>query len=150
MVNLSYDARITPESVLTYDEEPSRIPFTSGDAVFLRNCSYTYGLDRDAAGSSVVDKVAYASLPHFEEGKSIPCLGGYQSAGGAVRILQRWIVRGIVAGAPKDEGSLCHPATTSCHPDAGGTSAGRRYRTGPRHRERSLLAAALRRGTGAG
>jgi multiple sugar transport system substrate-binding protein len=78
MHDLIYDAKITPESVLTYDEEPSRIPFTSGDAVFLRNWSYTYGLAQDAAESSVVDKVAYAPLPHFEEGKSTSCLGGYQ------------------------------------------------------------------------
>ncbi len=26
----------------------------------------------------MVDKVAYAPLPHFEEGKSTSCLGGYQ------------------------------------------------------------------------
>ena len=78
MVDLIYDAKVTPEAVLTYDEEPSRIPFTSGEAVFLRNWSYAYGLSQDTAESKVVDKVGYAPLPHFADGKSASCLGGYQ------------------------------------------------------------------------
>lgn len=78
MHNLIYDAKVTPEAVLTYDEEGSRIPFTSGNAVFLRNWSYVFGLAQDPAESSVVDQVGYAPLPHFEEGKSSSCLGGYQ------------------------------------------------------------------------
>lgn len=78
MVDLIYDAKVTPEAVLTYDEEPSRIPFTSGEAVFLRNWSYTYGLSQDTAESKVVDMVGYAPLPHLGEGKSTSCLGGYQ------------------------------------------------------------------------
>ena len=78
MVDLIYDAKVTPEAVLTYDEEPSRIPFTSGEAVFLRNWSYAYGLSQDTAESKVVDQVGYAPLPHFADGKSASCLGGYQ------------------------------------------------------------------------
>ena len=42
MHDLIYELKITPEAVLTYDEEPSRQPFTSGNAVFLRNWSYVY------------------------------------------------------------------------------------------------------------
>lgn len=78
MHDLIYDLKITPEAVLTYDEEPSRQPFTSGNAVFLRNWSYVYNLAQDPAESKVVDKVAFEPLPHFPDGKSTSCLGGYQ------------------------------------------------------------------------
>jgi multiple sugar transport system substrate-binding protein len=69
---------VTPQAVLTYDEEPSRRPFTSGDAVFLRNWSYAYALAQNPDESKVVGKVGYEPLPHFPDGKSASCLGGYQ------------------------------------------------------------------------
>jgi len=78
MHDLIYDMKITPEAVLTYDEEPSRQPFTSGNAVFLRNWSYVYNIAQDPAESKVVAKVSFEPLPHFPEGKSTACLGGYQ------------------------------------------------------------------------
>jgi multiple sugar transport system substrate-binding protein len=78
MHDLIYDVKITPEAVLTYDEEPSRIPFTSGNGVFLRNWSYVYNLAQDPEQSSVVDQVQFQPLPHFPDGKSTACLGGYQ------------------------------------------------------------------------
>ncbi len=78
MQDLIYKDKVTPQAVLTYDEEPSRRPFTSGDAVFLRNWSYAYALAQNPDESKVVDKVGYEPLPHFPEGKSASCLGGYQ------------------------------------------------------------------------
>jgi multiple sugar transport system substrate-binding protein len=70
--------QITPEDVLSWDEEPSRAPFTAGQAAFLRNWSYVFKVAQDKAESSVVDKVGVAPLPHFPNKKSAACLGGYQ------------------------------------------------------------------------
>jgi multiple sugar transport system substrate-binding protein len=70
--------QITPEDVLSWDEEPSRRPFTSGQAAFLRNWSYVWKVAQDKAESSVVDKVGVVPLPHFPNKKSAACLGGYQ------------------------------------------------------------------------
>ncbi len=70
--------KISPADVLSWDEEPSRLPFTAGKAAFLRNWSYVYGIAQDKSASAVVDKVGVAPLPHFAGGKSAACLGGYQ------------------------------------------------------------------------
>jgi multiple sugar transport system substrate-binding protein len=70
--------QITPEDVLSWDEEPSRRPFTSGDAAFLRNWSYVWKISQSKEDSNVIDKVGVAPLPHFEGKKSAACLGGYQ------------------------------------------------------------------------
>jgi multiple sugar transport system substrate-binding protein len=70
--------KITPQDVLSWDEEPSRRPFTGGQAVFLRNWSYVYTIAQDPKASSVVGKVGVAPLPHFAGGRSAACLGGYQ------------------------------------------------------------------------
>jgi multiple sugar transport system substrate-binding protein len=69
---------ITPKDVLSWDEEPSRRPFTAGQAAFLRNWSYVYTTAQDAQQSQVVGKVGVAPLPSFAGGKSTACLGGYQ------------------------------------------------------------------------
>jgi multiple sugar transport system substrate-binding protein len=71
-------SKISPQDVLSWDEEPSRGPFTSGQSVFLRNWSYVYKIAQDKTDSSVVGKVGVAPLPHFPGGKSAACLGGYQ------------------------------------------------------------------------
>lgn len=70
--------KISPQNVLSWDEEPSRQPFTSGEAMFMRNWSYVYPIAQDPKASQVVDKVSVAPLPHFAGGKSAACLGGYQ------------------------------------------------------------------------
>lgn len=70
--------RISPSDVLSWDEEPSRQPFTAGKAAFLRNWSYVYSISQDASASAVVGKVGVAPLPHFPAGTSSACLGGYQ------------------------------------------------------------------------
>jgi multiple sugar transport system substrate-binding protein len=70
--------RISPKDVLSWDEEPSRQPFTAGNAAFLRQWSYVWGVSQDPSQSKVVGKVGVAPLPHFPGGKSAACLGGYQ------------------------------------------------------------------------
>jgi len=71
-------SKISPSDVLSWDEEPSRMPFTGGKAAFLRNWSYVWGISQDPSASSVVGKVGVAPLPHFPGGHSAACLGGYQ------------------------------------------------------------------------
>lgn len=81
-VQFMYDTmnklKVTPKDVLSWDEEPSRRPFTAGQAAFLRNWSYVYTTAQDPQQSQVVDKVGVAPLPAFAGGKSTACLGGYQ------------------------------------------------------------------------
>ena len=71
-------SKISPQDVLSWDEEPSRGPFTAGESAFLRNWSYVYKIAEDPSSSSIVGKVGVAPLPHFPNGKSAACLGGYQ------------------------------------------------------------------------
>jgi multiple sugar transport system substrate-binding protein len=70
--------KISPQDVLSWDEEPSRRPFTAGQAAYLRNWSYVWTIAQDASESKVVGKVGVAPLPHFKGGKSAAALGGYQ------------------------------------------------------------------------
>lgn len=69
---------ISPDAVLSADEEPSRRPFTGGDAAFLRNWSYVWTIAQDPQQSEVAGKVGVAPLPHFPGHNSAACLGGYQ------------------------------------------------------------------------
>jgi multiple sugar transport system substrate-binding protein len=78
MYDLVNASRVSPADVLSWDEEPSRRPFTAGQAAMLRQWSYVYEIAQDPGQSSVVDKVAVAPLPSFPAGKSAACLGGYQ------------------------------------------------------------------------
>jgi multiple sugar transport system substrate-binding protein len=78
MSDLINKEKITPADVLSWDEEPSRRPFTGGEAAFLRNWSYVWKIAQSEAESKVVDKVAVVPLPHFPDKKSAACLGGYQ------------------------------------------------------------------------
>jgi len=70
--------RVSPGDVLSWDEEPSRTPFTGGRAAFLRNWTYVYNVAQNAQQSQVVGKVGVAPLPAFPGGQSSACLGGYQ------------------------------------------------------------------------
>lgn len=72
------DKQISPKSVLTFDEEPSRTVFTDGNAIFLRNWSYVWGVAQDPKQSKVVDKVGVAPLPSFDGNSSSSTMGGYQ------------------------------------------------------------------------
>lgn len=78
MRDLINKEQITPSDVLSWDEEPSRRPFTAGEAAFLRNWSYVWKISQSDAESKVVDKVAVVPLPHFPNKKSAAALGGYQ------------------------------------------------------------------------
>ncbi|HEY0213353.1 MAG TPA: ABC transporter substrate-binding protein [Paenirhodobacter sp.] len=69
---------ISPKDVLSWDEEPSRQPFTAGKSIFTRNWSYVWPIAQDPAASIIVGKVGASPLPHFPGGKSASCLGGYQ------------------------------------------------------------------------
>ena len=64
--------------MLSWDEEPSRQPFTAGRSMFLRNWSYVWPIAQDPSVSEIVGKVGAGPLPHFAGGKSASCLGGYQ------------------------------------------------------------------------
>jgi trehalose/maltose transport system substrate-binding protein len=70
--------KITPKAVLSWDEEPSRMPFTGGQAAFLRNWSYVWSDAQDPSSSKVMGKIGVTRLPAFPGGKSTACLGGYQ------------------------------------------------------------------------
>jgi multiple sugar transport system substrate-binding protein len=78
MHDLINKEKVTPADVLSWDEEPSRRPFTAGEAAFLRNWSYVWKISQSEAESKVVDKVAVVPLPHFPNKKSAAALGGYQ------------------------------------------------------------------------
>lgn len=78
MVDTFGKDKITPKAVLSWDEEPSRMPFTGGQAAFLRNWSYVWSDAQDPTSSKVVGKVGVTTLPSFPGGKSTACLGGYQ------------------------------------------------------------------------
>ena len=51
-----------------------------GNAVFLRTWAYAWSLANDPERSKVPGKVGVAKLPHFEGGKSVSALGGWQMA----------------------------------------------------------------------
>jgi multiple sugar transport system substrate-binding protein len=78
MHDLINKEKVTPADVLSWDEEPSRRPFTAGEAAFLRNWSYVWKISQSETESKVVDKVAVVPLPHFPNKKSAAALGGYQ------------------------------------------------------------------------
>jgi multiple sugar transport system substrate-binding protein len=68
---------LTPAFVTTLTEEPSRVIFGQGRALFLRNWPYAWRLlARD--GSPVQGKVGIAPLPHAPGQASAAALGGWQ------------------------------------------------------------------------
>ena len=79
MADLVHRYRITPASVTTATEEPSRHVFQQGKAVFLRNWPYAWNLFQQD-GSAVKDKVGVTVLPHFAGHASAATLGGWQLA----------------------------------------------------------------------
>lgn len=76
---------ISPEGVTTYGEEESRAVFQSGNAAFLRNWPYVYGIanndaDADNDGnpdSAIAGNFDYAPLP-MGDSRAAACLGGWQ------------------------------------------------------------------------
>ena len=72
--------RLAPRGVLTYQEPESLSLFMQGNAVFLRTWAYAWSLANDPERSKVPGRVGVAKLPHFEGGKSVSALGGWQMA----------------------------------------------------------------------
>lgn len=69
---------ISPEAVTTYGEEESRAVWQAGNAAFMRNWPYAYGLG-NAEDSVIAGMFDYAPLPSGASG-SAACLGGWQLA----------------------------------------------------------------------
>lgn len=69
---------ISPEAVTTYGEEESRAVWQAGNAAFMRNWPYAYGLG-NAEDSVIADNFDYAPLPAGASGAGA-CLGGWQLA----------------------------------------------------------------------
>jgi trehalose/maltose transport system substrate-binding protein len=71
---------ISPEGVLNYQEEEARGVWQAGNAIFMRNWPYAWGLGQ-APDSPIQDKIGVAALPAGGgEGKSTGTLGGWQLA----------------------------------------------------------------------
>lgn len=83
MHDLIFKHKVSPREVNTFDEEPSRILFTDGNAVFLRNWTYVWNVSQNEKNSSVVGKVGTKPLPRYDGDTSASCLGGYQWAASA-------------------------------------------------------------------
>jgi multiple sugar transport system substrate-binding protein len=66
-----------PKAVTTYKEEESRRAFESGNATFMRNWPYAYGLGKD---SKIADKFDIATFPGFAGNEGAGVLGGYNLA----------------------------------------------------------------------
>jgi len=67
-----------PEAALTMKEEESRRFFQAGEALFMRNWPYVYGLAKK--DKNIADKFDVAPLPGFEGGTSATAVGGYNLA----------------------------------------------------------------------
>lgn len=76
----SWVGTVSPRDVLTYDEESARHVFQSGNAVFMRNWPYAWGL-ANSDNSPVKGKVGVAALPKGgKDGRGAATLGGVQMA----------------------------------------------------------------------
>ena len=75
-----HDTQISPEAVLTWQEEQTRFAFQNGEAAFMRNWPYAYPLMQDSAESAVAGRVAVAPMPATDGGKPTAALGGAQLA----------------------------------------------------------------------
>lgn len=70
------DDGATPAYVTTLTEEPSRVLFGRGDALFMRNWPYAWRL-LEREGSPVRGRVAVSVLPHAEGHAPAATLGGW-------------------------------------------------------------------------
>ncbi len=77
-----YESGISPQSVLTWQEEQTRFAFQNGGAAFMRNWPYAYSLMQEGADSEVAGRFAVAPMPEGAggEGRSTAALGGSQLA----------------------------------------------------------------------
>jgi ABC-type glycerol-3-phosphate transport system substrate-binding protein len=75
MIDAVYRDRISPPSVLTWQEEQTRFAFQNGQAAFMRNWPYAYALLQEPS-SSVAGRFAVAPMPAGPGGRSTATLGG--------------------------------------------------------------------------
>lgn len=68
--------RIVPPAVLTWQEEQVRFAFQNGQAAFMRNWPYAYGLLQDRSQSRVAGRFAIAPMPGGAGGAPTSALGG--------------------------------------------------------------------------
>ena len=75
----SWIGTISPAQVTTFDEEEARKIWQAGNAAFMRNWPYAYGLGADPKGSAVSGKFDVTVLPKGgDNGNNAACLGGHQ------------------------------------------------------------------------
>jgi multiple sugar transport system substrate-binding protein len=68
--------RIVPPAVLTWQEEQARFAFQNGQAAFMRNWPYAFGLLHDGSQSRVAGRFAVTSMPAAAGGTPTSALGG--------------------------------------------------------------------------
>jgi multiple sugar transport system substrate-binding protein len=69
---------VAPQAVINYAETESHTTFLNGDAVFIRNWPYMYGLARDPEQSNIKpEQIGVAPIPAGEGGQSFSGLGGW-------------------------------------------------------------------------
>ncbi len=73
---------IVPQEVVGFDERDSLAVFAAGDAVFMRNWPFAYGLlGSTEFGPVTTEQVGVARIPTLEPGRqSYSCLGGWNLA----------------------------------------------------------------------
>ena len=71
-----YADGVVPPAVLTWQEEQTRFAFQIGQAVFMRNWPYAYGLMQDRSQSTVAGRFAVTSMPAGPGGAATAALGG--------------------------------------------------------------------------
>ncbi len=71
---------ITPNAVLTWQEEQVRFAFENGETAMMRNWPYAYPLLQDSSESRVAGKFAVAPLPGGPGGAPTAALGGSELA----------------------------------------------------------------------
>jgi trehalose/maltose transport system substrate-binding protein len=73
---------ISPDGVVTYQEEDARRVFQAGNAAFMRNWPYAYVLGNGGADgtqeTAIKDKFSVAALPAGDAGYGAAALGGWQ------------------------------------------------------------------------
>ena len=77
LVDTIYKYKITPQDVLSYQEEESRMAFQSGHAVFLRNWPYVWVLSQTQEQSKVKGKVGVMPEVHAPGQKPYATQGGW-------------------------------------------------------------------------
>jgi len=77
---VSWVGTISPISITTFTEEPSRQAFQNGDAIFMRNWPYAYSLG-NASGSKIAGKFNIHAMPYGGSGTvGHSCVGGWNMA----------------------------------------------------------------------